>query len=326
MNIEFTQGATKTQQLIDALAVSIGQGQYKMGDSLPSINRLSSNNQVSRDTVFKAYQELKRRGLIDSTPTKGYYVTGTTNKVFMLLDTFSPFKDVLYNAVIAKLPKDYTIDLLFHHYNLRVFESVINDSLGRYNMYVVMNFNNDRISNTLRKIDPGKLLILDWGKYKAENYAYACQDFDKALYDCLDSGWRLIRKYRKMVMYLPESSPHPRSSIKYFRQFCSDRGIRSEVVTRIEENQLERGTAYLVVPQKELVEMVKFCREKHYHLGHDVGLIAYNDTPVYEVIDKGITVISTDFMQMGQRAADFIRTKQKIQEIIPTRLIVRGTL
>ena len=326
MQIEFTQGSTKLQQLIDSLSVAIGQERFRIGESLPSINQLSNINQVSRDTVFKTYQELKRRGLIDSTPAKGYYVAGTTNKVFMLLDTFSPFKDVLYNAVVSNLPKGYTIDLLFHHHNPRVFESAINDSLGRYNAYVVMNFNNDRISETLRKIDSGKLLILDWGKYADENYAFACQDFDKALYECLDSGWELIRKYKKMVMYLPESSPHPRSCVKYFKAFCNDRGIQSEVVTRLEESGLERGTAYLVIPQKELVEMLKFCRGKRYRLGHDIGLIAYNDTPVYEIIDEGITVISTDFVQMGQRAAHFIRSKQKIQEIIPTRLIVRGTL
>ncbi len=326
MRIEFTKEGTKLRQLIDTLTVAIGQGQFKIGDSLPSINLLSKENTVSRDTVFKAYTELKRRGLIDSTPTKGYYVNGSVNKVFMLLDTFSPFKDVLYNSFAARLPKGYTIDLLFHHYNLRVFESVINDSLGRYNMYVVMNFDNGKISETLRKIDPGKLLILDWGKYKEENYSYVCQDFDHTLYDCLTAGLPQIRKYDRLVMYLPDSSPHPRSSIRYFKRFCKDHGIECEVTTHINESDVRRGTAYLVVPQKELIEMVKFCRRRKFKLGRDVGLIAYNDMPMYEIIEKGITTISADFERMGRMAAEFVAAKQKVREIVPTRLIVRGTL
>ncbi|MDR2038385.1 MAG: GntR family transcriptional regulator [Bacteroidales bacterium] len=326
MKIEFKADSSKIQQLIEALIMSISEEQYKTGDFLPSINQISKENSIARDTVFKAYQELKRRGIIDSTASKGYYVKGTVNKVFMLLDTFSPFKDVLYNSVVSNLPKNYTIDLLFHHYNLRVFDSVINDSLGRYNMYVVMNFNNDRISDTLKKIDPGKLLMLDWGKYKAENYAYVCQDFDQAMYDSLESGWSMIRKYKKLVLYFPDSSFHPRSSIRYFKRFCKDHGIHFDIVQRVEENEVEPGTAYLVISQKELVEMVQYCKDKKYKLSRDVGLIGYNDTPVYEIIDKGITVISTDFAQMGKRTADFIKSKQKIQEIVPTQLIVRGTL
>ncbi|MDR1171296.1 MAG: GntR family transcriptional regulator [Bacteroidales bacterium] len=326
MKIEFTQEGTKFQQMVDAFTVAIGQGQYKVGDPLPSINALSKSNHVSRDTVFRAYLELKRRGLVDSTSTKGYYVNGAVNKVFMLLDTFSPFKDVLYNSFASNLPKGYGIDLLFHHYNLRVFESVINDSLGRYNMYAVMNFNNDKISDTLKKVDKGKLLILDWGKYKTGDYSYVCQDFDRALYDCLAAGLARIQKYRKMVMWLPESSSHPRSSIKWFKRFCKDHRIPFDIVERLNEKGVEKGTVYLVVPQKELVEMVKFCRNKHLKLGQDVGLIGYNDIPMYEIIENGITAISTDFAQMGKRAAEFIKSRQKVQEIIPTKLTVRGTL
>ncbi|MDR1864209.1 MAG: GntR family transcriptional regulator [Bacteroidales bacterium] len=326
MKIEFAQKGTKGQQLIDALTVAIGQGQYKRGDFLPSINLLSKEVNVSRDTVFKAYAELKRRGLVASMAAKGYYVNGAVNKVFMLLDTFSPFKDVLYNAVISHLPHNYTVDLLFHHYNLRVFESVIADSLGRYGKYVVMNFDNEKINDMLQKIDKGKLLILDMGKHRTKDDAYVCQDFDQALYQCLQAGWALLRRYRRLVLYFPDTSPHPRSSIRYFKRFCKDYNMEAEVATRIEKSDIQCGTAYLVIPQKELVEMVKFCRDRRLNLGRDVGLIAYNDSPLYEVIDRGVTVISTDFAAMGKRAAEFIKSGQKIQEIVPTQLILRGTL
>jgi DNA-binding LacI/PurR family transcriptional regulator len=72
--------------------------------------------------------------------------------------------------------------------------------------------------------------------------------------------------------------------------------------------------------------MVKRCRSENLAIGKDVGLIAYNDTPMYEVIGNGITVISSDFAHMGKNAAEYVKTRQKVFEIIPAPLIVRGSL
>jgi len=40
----------------------------------------------------------------------------------------------------------------------------------------------------------------------------------------------------------------------------------------------------------------------------------------------GITVISTDFIALGKRAAQYVRNPVKTHEMIPTRLIVRNSL
>jgi DNA-binding LacI/PurR family transcriptional regulator len=125
---------------------------------------------------------------------------------------------------------------------------------------------------------------------------------------------------------MPDESEHPKILIPYFRKFRKDHHIDGEVVTLAEKLTLVRDTAYLIIRQKDLVEVVKRCRLKKLEIGKDVGLIAYNDTPMYEIIENGITVISTDFARMGQRAADFVLTREKIQEVIPARMIVRGSL
>ena len=54
--------------------------------------------------------------------------------------------------------------------------------------------------------------------------------------------------------------------------------------------------------------------------------MAYNDEPVFEILDNGISVISTDFDLMGAVAARFILTMERPQIYIPTRLILRGSL
>jgi hypothetical protein len=47
---------------------------------------------------------------------------------------------------------------------------------------------------------------------------------------------------------------------------------------------------------------------------------------VKEIICNGITTYSTDFRIMAEKAADFVRTRKKVQEVIPTVLIRRQSL
>jgi biotin operon repressor len=326
LNIQDNLTSTKVKLLTDALCDAISQGKYKTGQALPSVNQLSRQYNLSRDTVFKSYRELKKRGIVDSTPAKGYHVAGMMNKVLLMLDIYSPFKDVLYNSFVSRLPKNFKVDLVFHFYNEHLFETVISDSVGRYNYYVIMNFSNEVFHESLRKIDPAKLLILDLGDFEKYDYAYVCQDFGKSVYACLDNNIRLIRKYRKFVLYLPDESEHPKILIRYFKKFAKDHRIEAKVIKSLKKTNLEKDTAYLIIQQKDLVETVKRCRIEKFTIGKDLGLIAYNDTPMYEIIENGITVISTDFSIMGQQAAEFVKTRQKMQEIIPARMIVRGSL
>ena len=120
----FGQQASKVTQLADALSQAISRKEFLEGDSLPSINQLSAQYGVSRDTVFKAFLDLRERGLIDSTPGKGYYVTSQVTNVLLLLDQYTPFKEALYNSFVRHLPINYKVDLLFHQYNERLFNTI----------------------------------------------------------------------------------------------------------------------------------------------------------------------------------------------------------
>lgn len=318
--------STKVKHLTDALSDAISQGTYLTGQALPSVNQLSKEYNLSRDTVFKAYRELKKRGIVDSTPAKGYHVAGLMNKVLLMLDIYSPFKDVLYNSFVSTLPKNFKIDLVFHFYNEHLFETVILDSIGRYNYYVIMNFSNEVLHKSLRKIDPAKLLLLDLGDFEKNDYAYVCQDFGKSVYGCLVENIERIRKYRRFCLYLPDESEHPKILIKYFKKFARDVNMDAAIIKSLAKTGPVKDTLFLIIRQKDLVEMVKHCRAENFRIGKDVGLIAYNDTPMYEIIENGITVISTDFSIMGQKAAEFVKFRKKIREVIPARMIVRGSL
>ena len=285
MEIIFGQQTTKVKQLADLISQDISIGKYKAEDALPSINQLSQYYKVSRDTVFKAFLDLKERGIIDSTPGKGYYVVNRQRSILLLLDEYSPFKDTLYNSFIKHLSVRYKVDLWFHQYNERLFNAILRESLGRYNKYVVMNFDNEKFSSDLYKINPSKLLLLDFGKFDKKDYSYICQDFDDAFYQALLQLVDRLRHYRKLILLFVKGTKHPQSTCISFRKFCTDHQFECEVTDNMDEIKISKGEVYIAIRQLDVVSLIKQSRISGLACGEDFGLLAYNETPAYEVID-----------------------------------------
>ncbi len=320
-------GLTKVQQVVHSIAKAIDTGQLKMGDVLPSVNQLSGESGFSRDTIFKAYNILKQRSLVESAPAKGYFVAGESFRIFMLLDDFSAFKEQLYQTFRQNLPPSYAVDLLFHHYNPEVFHQLIQNSLGRYSVYIVMNIDHGGLNPLLNKIDFNKLLVLDMGKPENTNINFIVQDFNESVKNCLEKGKHLLQKYKQMiVVYEKNSTPHPSETVGAARSFCRNHSIRFRKIEKVEESQMEKGQVYFVFRDSDLVKVVKNCRNHHFETGSDIGILSYNDTPMKEIVGNGISVISTDFEMMGKLAADFVKNRQSIRKILPTFLTLRNSL
>lgn len=324
--IDENSSQTKLQQLIHAVTEAINLGVLKEGDFLPSVNQLNRESGISRDTIFKAYSILKQRSIIASTPTKGYFVASESYRIFVLLDDFSAFKEQLYKALRSNLPNNYSVDLLFHHYNPEIFNQLIHNSLGRYSVYVVMNIDNKGLEDVVRKIDSKKLLVLDMGADPKNEISSLTQDFNHAVFNCLTDGLRLIKKYREFILVFPQNTPHPAETIDAFNRFCEQNQLRHAVLENIDDREVQPGQAYFVIKDSDLVKIVKDCKKYGYLPGSDVGIISYNDSPMKEIVGSGITVISTDFIRMGQECARFILSRERVNEIIPTQLIIRGSL
>ncbi|CDA87369.1 MULTISPECIES: GntR family transcriptional regulator [Bacteroides] len=322
----FGQQSSKVTQLADTLSQAISRKEFLEGDSLPSINQLSAQYGVSRDTVFKAFLDLRERGLIDSTPGKGYYVTSQVTNVLLLLDQYTPFKEALYNSFVKHLPINYKVDLLFHQYNERLFNTIIRESIGKYNKYIVMNFDNEKFSTALNKINPARLLLLDFGKFQKNKYFYICQDFDESFYQALLTLKERMHKYRQIVFLFSKGLKHPQSSKDYFIRFCKEQGFLYEIQEDIENLVVRKETAYIAIKQQDVVKAVKQGRLEGLKCGKDFGLLAYNDIPSYEVIDEGITSLSIDWEMMGNEAANFVLNDTPIQKYLPTEVRLRKSL
>lgn len=327
MKVNFTHSRSKIKALSDAYSEAIMNNELLVGDNLPSINEASATYKVSRDTVFKAYGELKKRGLIDSNPMKGYFVKGEVNHVLLLLDTYSPFKQTLYNQFVSFLPEGYKVDLIFHQYNSRLFDTIIRESIGRYSMYVVMNFSNTQFSESLKEIPRDRLLLLDFGDFDKSSFSYICQDFDEALYQCLLTCNERLKKYKKLCFVFPENLSHPSCSIDSFTRFCIDEQFSYEVIRRNEDwKGVEKGTLYLCIQTEDMVKIIKGADVAGLSIGVDIGLIAYNENPILEVIKNGITSISIDFGLLGEKSAKYVVDKELIQEYLPTKLTLRNSV
>ena len=319
-------GISKVQQLVDALIRSINYKMLLEGDPLPSVNDLMKESGLSRDTVFKSYSELKRRGIAEAIPNKGYFVTRSQKQVFLFLDTFKAYKEVLYNSFKLNLAKNTMVDINFHHYNFEVFKSIIHSSNGKFSKYIIMNFNHPGIPEIIAEIDPEKLLLIDWTIHAQSGQAKVYQDFGESVYRCLSSGWHLLRKYEEVVCVYPEYTFHPFESVENVNRFCNDNNLKFSVLYNIDELDIKIGKVYMVFEDIDLAAILEQANRKKFKLREDYGILSYNDTPMKQFVADGITVISTDFKLMGKKAAEFSNGDDVQNFLVPTELIIRESL
>jgi DNA-binding transcriptional regulator YhcF (GntR family) len=333
LHIDKHSKTTIQQQLINQINRAIANKELDQGEGLPSINQISHDQKISRDSVFKAYKELKLMGIVGSTPAKGYFVKKNLKKVLLLLDYFSPFKEILHNAFKGQLPDDFSIDVVFHHYNKRLFKTLLQQSAGLYDYFVVMNLDTEtfKADASLYKLEPSKLMLLDipvknWQGLKEDKCSGVFQDFDHAVYQCLSSIQPLLSKYDRINLLHSHKLNHPTVTKEYFIRFCYDHNLDCHIFTDPEKIEVHKSQAYFVLSQLDLPVLLHKCRNKVFTPGTEVGILAYNDSPLYEFIGNGISVISTDFEQMGKKAAEFIISGKTIKETIPSIVKIRGSL
>ena len=109
----------KYQLIIDTISTLLQNGNLQKGDKLPSCNELCRAYNLSQDTVYMAYNELKKLGLIYSKVGKGYFVQNTNvgfeHKVFVLFDHLSAYKEELYEAFKLVMKGKGSEQIFFHN-------------------------------------------------------------------------------------------------------------------------------------------------------------------------------------------------------------------
>lgn len=327
LTIDSESRIPKYRQIVNSIMEDIKRGSLAVGQRIPSINEISEEYYLSRDTVEKAYAFLKEKKIIVSARGKGYYVSRTdlsshTNVLF-LLNKLSPYKLQIFNSFVASMGDRAQVDLSVYHGDARILLNTLLENTGRYDHYVLVPHFCENIPHqsevcgevieALRKIPEDKLLIID--NYLPDlkrNVAAVYQDFRMDIYEALQEGIQNLKSYRKLYLIFPRKTNYPffQDIVRGFRKFCSDFNFECEVKDSINVNtDINEGDGYVVIEESDLVTLIKLVRNKSLVLGEQVGVISYNDGPLKDLLD--ITVITTDFNAMGETAAYMILRRKK---------------
>lgn len=329
VTIKENSSIPKYKQIVTSIEDAIVSGEIKKDDKLPSLNSIKNQHSLSRDTVLTAFNELKMRGIIKSIVGKGYYVTSedidVNQKIFLLFDEFNSFKEDLYNSFLAGMGNNVQVDIFFHHFNLDVFNKLINDNAGDYSYYIVMPANLEGTENVINRLPNDKVYILDQIHAELKGYPSIYQNFKKDIYQGLEEGLKQIKKYKKTILLYQEER-QPKGILDGFNLFCSHHGIHNEVIHSLNDRELAKGELYILLEDKNLIRIIKRIKEKRFKLVNDIGIISYNDTLLKEIVEGGITTISTDFNLMGQRLAQMILNNEFAQVENLNNLIFRKSL
>ncbi|APZ46401.1 transcriptional regulator [Polaribacter reichenbachii] len=322
-------GKPKYKQIIASIEDAIVSGVLKKGDRLPSLNKIKNQHSLSRDTVLSAFNELKNRGIIHSVVGKGYYVStenvNIEQKVFLLFDELNSFKEDLYNSFLQGLDENIQVDIFFHHFNKDVFAKLINDNIGKYSYYVIMPANLADTEKVIDNLPTEKVYILDQVHKSLSQYSAIYQNFEKDIFKGLSLMLMNIVKYEKVILVFSEEK-QPKGILKGFQSFCNQYNITSEVIPSMKKRVIEKGEVYIVLEDKNLIRIIKNIKEKKLTLAKDIAIVSVNDNMLKEIVEGGITTISTDFKLMGKRLAEMILNKEQVKIENPSSLILRKSI
>jgi DNA-binding transcriptional regulator YhcF (GntR family) len=323
----------KYKQIVVSIITDIERGSLKKNEQLPSISEMSAHYDLARDTVEKAYRELRERGFIVSVQGKGYYVSdGNDGKIRILLifNKLSSYKRLIYYAFLQELGGRAQVDLQVHHYSAQLFADIIARNLGKYNYYVVMphfvyDLDKVNLDQVMQQIPEQELVFLDrdYPSFGRKHLAIF-QDFQRDIFNALLSANPLLQKYREMVLVMPSDGNYPTEIARGFHNYCVNYNKTYRIIETATEETPQAGTVYCVVEETDLAELIKKIRQSDLQLGQTIGLISFNETTLKEVLD--ITVITTDFAAMGRSAAQLLLEGKREKVKNPFYLIQRGSL
>lgn len=311
----------KYKQVLKVIEAGIMDGSLKKGTHLPSMSDIAFETGMSKETIKRALVALRDRGLIASCPGKGYFVSKTAGEIphklniLMILSSLDIFKQQLVDSFTKTVKDAAEVKIVLHNSDVDQLEYYIGQYCDMYDYYVVMpHFDIDdqtqmRVAKILGRIPNRKFLMLDYcNRFMRGQFGAVYQDLfsdpEKGLSEAVDD----LRKAKRFnLVTLPQSryGAWTRSSIE---RFCQKYEISLRLLDSFPK-KMEAGEVFFLQTGKlsnDLAEFDEILKDNNLEVGKDVGLISYNDVPLYAVVLGGLTTISTDFVKMGNLAANMI--------------------
>ncbi len=324
----------KYRQLANSIVKAIEDGKLQVDDMLPSINELSFQFEICRDTAEKGYKYLKNQGIIGSVPGKGYFIKNVdvdrTTRIFLMFNKLSPHKKIIYDSLVSMLGGTAAIDFYVYNNDLALFRKLLENSNTDYHYYVILPHfieGGDTAHKIINTIAKEKLILLD-KVIPGVNGAFGAvyENFEKDIFTALEQALPQLTKYQTVKLIFPENSYYPKEIVNGFVSFCQQYTFNYKVVHDIADEPIGTGEVFINLMDNDLVVLIERIIEQKLKVGKDVGVISYNETPLKKIILEGITTISTDFEAMGVETAKIIQSGELKHVEIPFSLTLRASL
>lgn len=325
---------SKYLQIVNAVLKEIEKGTIQSGDNMPSINELSIELDIARDTVERGYKQLRQMGVIKAVPRKGYFIENTDFrrelKVFLLFNKLSTPKKQVYDALVNELGDKAGIDFYIYNNDFHLFKRLLSGNKEPYTHYVIIPHfldGGERAYEVIDKIPKEKLILLDkllpdvTGEYGA---IYI--DYEQDIYQALAEALEHLVKYHTIKLIFPKNSYYPVEIKQGFAHFCQDNAFSYKIISNIQNEPIKPGEVYINMIEEDLVTLIEKIQPTSLKIGNQVGIISYNETPFKRVILNGITTISSDFYEMGLMTARSILSGFTEKQKVPFRLTMRPSL
>lgn len=333
LKIKHDSDIPKYKQVEELIVSDIESGILRKGQRVPSINETSEELLLSRDTVEKAYLNLKKKGILSSVRGKGYYVNQVLVskylKVALILNKLSNYKRNIYYSFVKTLGNKASADVFIYNFDLEQFETIIDSHINSYDYYVILpHFKNENAdaAGVIKKIPADKVLIIDRNLESLKDYPIVYQEYEADIQKALTNGLDLINKYNKINLVFPLFEYYSKYILRGFQIFCQINKLEFSVLNDLNDNNVKHNEAYVTISDKDLYRLIKICRQKSWKLGKDIGVVAYNDDPVKEILEDGITTMSTNHDEIGRKAAEMILKRNFKRIKSPFELIRRNSL
>ncbi|MET0391541.1 MAG: GntR family transcriptional regulator [Chitinophagaceae bacterium] len=324
----------KYLQLTNSILKGIEQGRIEKDYLLPSINDLSFELEISRDTAEKAYRQMKRLGVIGSVPGKGYFVCKTdfrqAIRVFLLFNKLSAHKKIIYDSFAATLGERAAIDFYIYNNDFGLFKKLVQNRKDDYTHHVIIPHfleGGEKAHEIINEIAGGQLILLDKiipginGEFGA-----VYENFENDIFNTLKSALPQLSKYQTLKIIFPSYTYFPGEILKGFHLFCSEYAFNHQVVSNIADEPVNEGEVYINLMEDDLLVLLERIRATPLEVGKDIGIISYNETPWKRFILDGITTVSTDFVKMGEMAARMVLDNDRRHLEVPFSLTLRNSL
>lgn len=231
--LEDISGYSKHEQLVQGVINAIDEKIIVRGDMLPSVNTMISELGFARETIMKAYRELKDRGIIEAKNRLGYYVanedTDQTLKVALMMFGFDTFQEIFYQNFRNGLGDNVHLDVFFHHNNIEVFDTILNHIRGKYGMYVVSPIPHPKTKELLQSISLNKFLMYDRYEPIEGDFNYVTQEFADSSYRIFTELAERLSDFDEFLFFYQPNSMIPFEILKAFKKFLKDYNIKGGV-------------------------------------------------------------------------------------------------